>query len=230
MAEGTDILIRCRNFIVSKLDSYLEAEDSYDEIIQSIVSYLQKEGFKTLEEYIEFDKRVYFETFKDCRPLIGECDLCGLETIGDQPCFKAYGEKIYRCYSLKPPLAVEASIEEKKQYRRGGVFNGVHDENLYRHAFTRERRKGPPALLPLSQRNEKDSLPSDFCPPGHGFHYDLKNCKDYPFDIFWRMPRSVPANSNLRKSEIESRGLKKEFLFDGSKELVFIDELYLRTK
>jgi len=230
MVEGAEQLIKCRNFIVPKLNAYPEVEDSYDEIIQEISIFLQREGFKTVDDYALFDKEVCFETFKDCRPLVGECDLCGLETIGDQPCFKAYGEKIYRCYSLKPPLSVKASIEEKKQYRRGGVFDGAHDENLYRHSFTRERRKGPPALLPLSKRTEADILSSDLCPPGHGFHYDLKKSKDYPFDIFWRMPRSVPANSNLRRSEIESRGLKKESLFDGAKELVFTDELYLRTK
>jgi len=141
------------------IKSTLEAERT--KMTLAMYDVIKGQGFESYTEFSEFNDKANFDTYKECRPIYGICDLCGLEELKDQPCFKKYGMAIFDC---------AAKQKEGEPYMDG----------IYMEMFRIEKEDA-------SKVTYGDLvLPLAYCPKGHGYQVIQDKCKDFPFDVFWR--------------------------------------------
>lgn len=118
------------------------------------------QGFESYDAFREFNDKSNFEVYKECRPIQGICDLCGLEELKEQPCFKKYGNAIFDCAAKQKPGE--------------SYMDGIYLEVM------RVEKDGDKISY------EGKILPVSYCPKGHGYQIIPEQCKDFPFDVFWR--------------------------------------------
>lgn len=138
-------------------DKAFESERSKSTL--HMLDVLKQQGFNTFDDFQKFNYKMNFDAYKECRPIQGICDLCGLKELKDQPCFKKYGNAIMSC---------AAAQKEGESY-----MDGIYKEVM------RVEREG-------SKINYNGKvLPKSYCPEGHGYHVVLDRCSEFPFDVFW---------------------------------------------
>ena len=103
----------------------------------------------------KFNNEICFEIYKGCRPGIGFCDWCSLDELKEQECIKQYG--LQSC-----TMRVKGALPDFGAYVAG----------FDRHS------KGMTEII-----NGFECAIS-VCPKGHGYHMDIDNLKEFPFDIF----------------------------------------------
>jgi hypothetical protein len=136
----------------------LEAERT--KMTLAMYDVLKGQGFASYGEFSDFNDKSNFEVFKECRPIQGICDLCGLKDVKEQPCFKKYGMAIFDCAA--------------KQKEGESYMDGIYMEVM------RVEKDGDKITY------DGKILPVSYCPKGHGYQIIPEQCKDFPFDVFWR--------------------------------------------
>ena len=136
---------------------------------------LQGIGFNSPKQFYVWNDKMNKQAYKECVPIIGECDHCkGCE--GEPPCYQLFtpGSPLYifPCYEDIPG--------EEKFKKHMADFDGFFTfDNLIEITFL---------LIKAGYAHVGDKSNSHglgVCPPEHGFHADLENMKDLPFDVNW---------------------------------------------
>ena len=92
--ESFDLMMKGRA-IVDAHKNNPDKNNSPEEMTRSIDKMnleLKNLGFYELQYYANWDKKKTLEVYKECRPIIGACDLCGQKEAGDQICVGIYKE------------------------------------------------------------------------------------------------------------------------------------------
>jgi hypothetical protein len=159
------------------IKSTLEAERT--KMTLAMYDVIKGQGFESYDAFRDFNDKSNLEVFKECRPIQGVCDLCGLPELKDQLCFKKYGNAIFSC-SSEGKLPEGATFEEQLNYR----MKTLSHENIYEDSVYKE-------VMLVEKEGEKITyegkiLPVSYCPKDHGYHIIPDKCADFPFDVFWR--------------------------------------------
>ena len=113
-------------------------------------------GFTGIGNFMDWDRNLSFEHFKECYPVSGKCDWCGLKDFKAQNCAVLFGT-INSCGVNKPDSVTE-------QVARSSYMRYVKGEV--------ETRDG--VICSIS-----------YCPKNHGYYNDVGNFKTPQFDVFW---------------------------------------------
>ena len=132
-------------------------DDKRDAATKTMNDGLKELGFDTYSDFVKFNSLATKEVYKDCRPIKGECDLCGEKVLDKQPCVTNYGE--LNCVNK--------------------ALGKDSDKLEYQESFLRYMRGD-------TYFSEDREFSVSVCPKGHGFENDEANAKDFPFDIKWR--------------------------------------------
>src|SRR5664280_1808684 len=83
-----------------KIDSGLAVEEIEHERTAAIhemngvmaaQGFVHPDGNGSAGLFKEWNDRIVFEIYKECRPGTGKCDLCGETELKDQPCVRKFG-------------------------------------------------------------------------------------------------------------------------------------------
>jgi len=123
--------------------------------------FINNDGEGSVATFSVWNDVCNFETYKECRPIQGTCDLCGLEELKDQPCFVKYGNAIFDCAAK--PRSTDSYMD-----------------SIYKEVMRVEKEGAKMAV-------DGKILPVSYCLEGHGYHVIPEQCRDFPFDVFWRV-------------------------------------------
>jgi hypothetical protein len=137
------------------IKSTLEAERT--KMTLAMYDVIHQQGFESFDAFRDFNDKSNFEVFKECYPVIGKCDWCGLDKLGEQNCIKLYG--ITDCTNRK--------------------VGGESDWGAFSESYKR-MQEGTIEVV------KEVTCSMSVCPSGHGFYNDVDNFKTPPFDVFWR--------------------------------------------
>jgi len=179
-----DKLIRCREVVDYFLIWYPHVEESYDTLVVYIEDELKKEGFNTLKEFKDYNRKCNMDEFNRCMPLFGNCDWCGEDELKNQPCFKIFGRT--EC-TLRP--------------KNSGVDKGALDYGYYEYIQKK-----------LVQKGDKFVYHNNPCPDGSGWYFKVSGNKEFSFNVNWDFIRHYPANANWTKQDFERSLMIKQIL------------------
>jgi hypothetical protein len=132
--------------------------------------FVDEKGEGRVSVFSTWYNNLKLELFKECYPVIGKCDWCGETSFKDQNCLTA------------PEVYPQYPMEAGKNCKYEAIVTGTWVVDDYVYFLFMNRFFGKVFI-------KNTNIPESICPPEHGFHVDIKNCKELPkeIDLGWRV-------------------------------------------
>lgn len=167
--------IERKEISVGKNKISIKDEPTLDASAQEMNNVMKENGFVneagegSVAEFLKWYEPLIFQVFKECNPISGFCDRCGLKEIGEQSCLKMFGEDNW-CGKTMPNKAPEIAYYLSWKV---GIMNGGLEKDSQ---ITDGKIQGPPWFI-------------HGCKKGHGFYMLQSERKAPPegIDLYWKV-------------------------------------------